>query len=336
MGPTQEDVARRANVSRALVSLVLRDAPNVSEQSREKVLRAANELGYRINAFARSLASKQVRTLGVLINDVTNPYFASVYSSFATAAESAGYDLLVAPGVRSAGKEGPLVNTLLEHRVAGLALLSPIMRTDTLREICTASPTVVIGRDVSFVDNVDVVTTDERQAAKEVIAHLTDLGHTQIAHITGGANRAAHDREAAYAAIMREYQLQPLAVPGDFTEEGGKRGAADLLRSKRPPTAVIAANDLCAVGAIGEFTRHGLSVPEEISVVGYDDSQIAGLAMVQLTSVRQSIEQFGASALSMLIERIADPDIATRANRMPTELVVRTTTAMCQPEGANT
>ena len=100
--------------------------------------------------------------------------------------------------------------------------------------------------------------------------------------------------------------------------------------------AVIAANDLCAVGAIGEFTRHGLSVPEEISVVGYDDSQIAGLAMVQLTSVRQSIEQFGASALSMLIERIADPDIATRANRMPTELVVRTTTAMCQPEGANT
>ncbi|MEI2821582.1 MAG: LacI family DNA-binding transcriptional regulator [Marmoricola sp.] len=336
MGPTQEDVARRANVSRALVSLVLRDAPNVSAQSREKVLRAANELGYRPNAFARSLASKQVHTLGVLINDVTNPYFAAVYSSFATAAEAAGYDLLVAPGVRSAGKEGPLVNTLLEHRVAGLALLSPIMRTDTLREICTASPTVVIGRDVSFVENVDVVTTDERQAAKEVIAHLTDLGHTQIAHITGGANRSAHDREAAYVSTMREHQLQPLAVPGDFTEEGGKRGAAHLLRSKQRPTAVIAANDLCAVGAIGEFSRHGLSVPEEVSVVGYDDSQIAGLAMVQLTSVRQSIEQFGASALSMLIERIADPDIATRANRMPTELVVRTTTAMCQPAGANT
>ncbi|MEZ5193174.1 MAG: LacI family DNA-binding transcriptional regulator [Nocardioides sp.] len=164
MRPTQEDVARRARVSRALVSLVMRDAPNVSERSRLKVLRAAEELGYRPNAFARSLASKQVSTIGVLINDVTNPYFGGVYASFAAAAEKAGYDLLVAPGIRSASKEVTLVNTLLEHRVAGLALLSPIMPTTQLRRITSAWPSVIVGSEVSIAD-VDVVTTDERQAA---------------------------------------------------------------------------------------------------------------------------------------------------------------------------
>ena len=134
MGPTQEDVAKKAKVSRALVSLVMRGAPNVSEQRRRRVLRAAEELGYRPNAYARSLASKRLHTIGVLINDVTNPYFGGVYSSLATAAEEAGFDLLVAPGTRSATKESALVRTLLEHRVAGLALLSPLMPTTELRQ----------------------------------------------------------------------------------------------------------------------------------------------------------------------------------------------------------
>ncbi len=106
MGPTQEDVAKKAKVSRALVSLVMRDSPNVSEQRRRRVLRAAEELGYRPNAYARSLASKRLHTIGVLINDVTNPYFGGVYSSLAAAAEAAGFDLLVAPGTRSADEGG--------------------------------------------------------------------------------------------------------------------------------------------------------------------------------------------------------------------------------------
>ena len=224
MRPTQQDVARRANVSRALVSLVLRDAPNVSERSRRKVLKAAEELGYRPNAFARSLASKQVRTIGVLINDVTNPYFGGVYASFAAAAEKAGHDLLVAPGLRSPSKEVTLVNTLLEHRVAGLALLSPIMATADLRRIAKAWPTVVVGSEVSGV-GVDVVTTDERQAMGEVLEHLTGLGHRDIVHITGGQNRAARDRATAYRQAMRDLGLTPREVPGAFTDQGGRQGA---------------------------------------------------------------------------------------------------------------
>jgi DNA-binding LacI/PurR family transcriptional regulator len=204
--PTQHSVAARAGVSRALVSLVMRDAPNVSSERRRRVLRAAEELGYRPNAFARSLASKRVHTIGVLVNDVSNPYFGSLYASLAKAASAMGYDILTAPGTRSAQKESGLINTLLEHQVAGLALLSPLLRTADLRPLISRVPTVIVGRNMSIPD-VDVVTTDEDQAARLVLTHLQALGHTDIAHISGGSNRPAMDRAAAYERTMGEFGL---------------------------------------------------------------------------------------------------------------------------------
>jgi DNA-binding LacI/PurR family transcriptional regulator len=326
VGPTQEDVAKRAKVSRALVSLVMRDSPNVSEQRRRRVLRAAEELGYRPNAFARSLASKRLHTVGVLINDVTNPYFGGVYSSLATAAEVAGFDLLVAPGTRSADKEAALVRTLLEHRVAGLALLSPLMPTKELRSLTASWPTVLIGRDAAL-PGVDVVTTDELQAARLVLAHLTELGHRNIVHITGGANRSARDRASGYRTAMRELGLEACEVAGAFSHEAGQHGARKILAMSPLPTAVVAANDLVAVGAMGVFESQGLRVPDDVSVVGYDDSQIARLDLVQLTSVCQGVDQFGSAAIQLLVDRIADPDTPRAVQRIETNLVVRRTTA---------
>lgn len=325
MGPTQEDVAAKARVSRALVSLVMRGSPNVSEQRRRRVLRAAEELGYRPNAFARSLASKRIDTIGVLINDVTNPYFGGVYSSLAAAAEKAGFDLLVAPSTRSPTKEAALVHTLLEHRVAGLALLSPLMSTAELRRLTTSWPTVLVGRDASIA-GVDVVTTDERHAARSVVEHLTSLGHRDIVHITGGNNRAAQDRSRAYRESMREHGLEPREVVGSFTHSGGQKAGHEVVDMRPLPTAVVAANDLIAVGAMGVFQSVGIRVPEDVSVVGYDDSQIAQLDLVQLTSVRQPVERFGSAAVSLLIDRIDDPGAARVVQRIETELVMRRTT----------
>jgi DNA-binding LacI/PurR family transcriptional regulator len=332
VGPTQEDVARKARVSRALVSLVMRGSPNVSEQRRRRVLRAAEELGYRPNAFARSLASKRLHTLGVLINDVTNPYFGGVYSSFAAAAEQAGFDLLVAPGTRSAEKESALVHTLLEHRVAGLALMSPMMPTKELRSLTTSWPTVLIGRDASIA-GVDVVTTDEHQAARLVLGHLTGLGHRDIVHITGGANRSAKDRARAYREVMRELGLRPREVAGAFSHEAGQEGAREILTMSPSPTAVVAANDLVAVGAMGVFESHGVHVPDDISVVGYDDSQIARLDLVQLTSVCQGVDHFGSAAIQLLVNRIDDPDTPRVVERIETTLVERRTT--CSPRSGS-
>jgi DNA-binding LacI/PurR family transcriptional regulator len=322
--PTQEDVARRANVSRALVSLVMRDAPNVSERSRRKVLKAADELGYRPNAFARSLASKRVRTIGVLVNDVTNPYFGALFASLADAATRAGYDILTAPGTRAAANETALVNTLLEHRVAGLALLSPLMRTAELRAITASSPTVVIGREVAIA-GVDVVTTDEDAAARSVLAYLYELGHRDIAHITGGSNRPAADRAAAFRRAAADFGLHPRVIRGSFTEGGGQAGARQLLKEGALPTAIVAANDLIAVGAMGIFRSAGVIVPDDLSVVGYDDSQIARLDLVQLTSVQQSIDEFGSAAIATLVRRIEDPSRDRSVKRLATRLAVRKT-----------
>ena len=328
MGPTQEDVAKKARVSRALVSLVMRGEPNVSETRRRRVLRAAEELGYRPNAYARSLASKRLHTIGVLIMDVTNPYFGGVYSSLANAAEEAGFDLLVAPGTRSAEKESALVRTLLEHRVAGLALLSPLMPTKELRILTRSWPTVLIGRDASL-SNVDVVTADEHQSARLVLDHLIGLGHRDIVHVTGGSNRSAKDRARAYRAVMAELGLEPCQIDAAFSHEAGQEAAREILELSPLPTAVIAANDLIAVGAMGVFESRGLRVPDDISVVGYDDSQIARLDLVQLTSICQGVDHYGSAAIELLVNRIDDPDRPRVVERIETTLVERRTT--CPP-----
>lgn len=323
--PRQEDVAKLAGVSRPLVSLVMRNAPNVSAESRRRVLEAARELGYRPNAFARSLASKQTRTLGVLITDATNPYFGAVYASLASAAERAGYDLLVAPGTRSPSKEVPLVNTLLEHRVAGLVLLSPLMPTRQVGRVCAGRPTVIIGREVAL-PGVDVVTTDELHTARMIVSRLVDLGHRDIVHVTGGRNRPARDRATGYRRAMTEHGLRPREVPASFSEHGGRLAGESLVQREPLPTAVIAGNDLIAVGVMGVLRSVGVRVPDDVSVVGFDDSQIAQLGLVQLTSVRQSIEQFGVAAVSLLEERLDRSRHASTIRRIPASLVERATT----------
>lgn len=325
--PTQHDVARLAGVSRPLVSLVMRNAPNVSDESRQKILEAAQQLGYRPNAFARALASKQTTTIGVLIHDVTNPYYGTVYASLSAAADRAGYDLLVAPGLRFGADEGHLIETLLEHRVAGLVLLTPLMPTRQMQRVCEGWPTVVIGRVVNA-PGIDVVTTDEAAAATAIVVRLVELGHRSVVHISGGANRPAKDRAAAVRKALAAAGLEPLEVnAGEFTEEGGRRGGAAVLAMTPAPTAVVAANDLIAVGAMGVFRSAGLRVPDDISVVGYDDSQIARLDLVQLTSVRQSTDEFGEATISLLTERIQGSRSTGQVQRIEAALVERATTA---------
>jgi DNA-binding LacI/PurR family transcriptional regulator len=198
------------------------------------------------------------------------------------------------------------------------------MRTSDLRGVCAVSPTVVVGREVSIA-GVDVVTTDEDQAALSAVSRLVELGHRRIAHISGGGNRPAKDRASALRAAVEQHGLSPIEATGAFTQRGGQVGARALLRLHRRPTAVIAANDLAAVGAIGVFRSSGLQVPDDISVIGYDDSQIAQLDLVQLTSVRQSIDRFGTAAISTLVRRIENPDLPRTIQRIGTQLVERNT-----------
>ena len=328
MRPTMDDVAQAAGVSRSLVSLVFQDSPKVAPPSRARVLEAAARLGYRPNALARSLASRQVRTFGVLLNDLSNPFFAEVYESIAAAAEVHGYDLLLGAGQRSPGHEEGVVASFLAHRVSGLILVSPRMSAPSIRELTQGLPTVVIGREVRL-PHADAITSNDEAGVRSALEHLVALGHRDIAHISGGSGAGARDRRAAYQNAMSALGLAASIriVEADFTERAGAEALRTLLELPSLPTALLAANDMVAVGAMGALAAAGMRVPDDMSVVGYDNLALADLAMISLTSVEQPLAEFGRAATDLLIERL-DGGRTRRIHRSfePT-LVVRGSTA---------
>ncbi len=332
MDPTMDDVARAAGVSRSLVSLVFQGSPKVASGSRDRVLAQAARLGYRPNALARSLASKQVRTLGVLLDDIANPFFAAVYDSLAQAAETAGYGILLGAGQRSRAREQGIVATFLDHRVAGLILVSPRMSARTVEAATRGLPTVIVGRNVRL-PHVDAVTNDEAGGIRLAIDHLVALGHRDIAHVSGGRGAGAAERKAAYESVMREHGLadRVRVIPGDFTEEAGKQAARHLLASDAVPTAVLTANDLVAVGLMARLQAAGLGVPEDVSIVGYDDLAISELSMISLTTVAQPVADFGRAATGLLVERLEDGREQREHSRFEPRLVVRGSTAPARP-----
>jgi DNA-binding LacI/PurR family transcriptional regulator len=322
-----EDVAREAGVSRARGSLVMRKRPNVSDERRRRVLAAAATLGYRPNAMARSLASRRTKTVGVILDDLRNPFFAEIAGGVEELASRLGYQLLLAAGGRQARRERAALAALLEHRVSGIILVSPRMAAGQIVAAAAEAPLVLVGRTIRGLD-ADSVLINESHGTELVLDHLVGLGHERIAHVDGGSGAGGPQRRSAYLRGMRERRLgrHALVIAGDFTEEAGFNAANELLAVGELPTAVFAANDLVAAGLLGGFDRASVDVPRDVSIVGYDNISIAHLAHVSLTTVHQPRTDMGRLALELLLDRID--------NRRPSEvrliepsLVVRSTTA---------
>ncbi len=322
-----EDVAQEAGVSRALVSLVMRAQPNVSEERRARVLEAAGRLGYRPNAMARSLASRRSRTVGVILDDLRNPFFAEIAGGIEELASELGYQVLLGAAGRQARRERTSLATLLEYRVDGVILVSPRMRTLDIAAAAAEVPVVMVGRQVRGVD-ADVVIIDENLGTQLVLEHLIGLGHEHIAHVDGGRAAGGPQRRSAFLRGMRAHRLGARAqvIAGDFTEEAGAAAARTLLAAPELPTAVFAANDMVAAGLLGGFDQAGVEVPENISIVGYDNNFIAHLAHVSLTTVDQPRTEMGRMALELLLDRL-DNRRAGVVRLVEPSLVVRSTTA---------
>ena len=325
--PTLEDVARAAGMSRALVSLVMRESPRVSAHSRQRVLDAAARLGYRPNLMARNLAARSTMTIGVLLNDLHNPWFADVADGVHDVAEARGYQLILASGRRTGVVESRALDTFLASRVDGIIVAGCRLPASRILEVAVEVPVVSVGRTIRGTP-IGNVTTDDALGARLAVDHLVALGHRRIVHIDGGKGAGAAPRRAGYKQAMRAHGLDDEihVIPGDFTEDAGAGGVHQLLRSTPLPTAIFTANDLSAVGAIDALERNDLRVPGDVSVVGFDNTSLAGLNHVALTTIDQPRVQMGATAAGILIAAIRDRDELSDCVMTP-QLVVRQTSA---------
>ena len=326
--PTIRNVAERAGVSKSLVSLVLRGSPHVSEHRRQAVQAAARELGYRPNAVARSLVEGRTHLIGALVADLHNPFYAEFLDGLQESLHGDGLRMLIGNSQWDPAFEDEAVESFLELRVDGLVLLGIAPTSETLIEATSYTPTVVVGERGIQLEGVDVVADDDELGAMLAIDHLVGLGHKRIAHIEGARTSAGRFRCEGYLEAMRKHGLAPyiMVENGECTEESGRQAARALLTREPRPTAIFAANDTVALGVLSAAGELGLRVPQDLSVVGYDNTHLAAVHHISLTSVDQPRRIMGRSAAALLSDRISDPGQPARLRQVTPSLVVRRST----------
>jgi DNA-binding LacI/PurR family transcriptional regulator len=323
--PTLETVAARAGVSKSLVSLVLRDSPKVSVASREAVLQAVAELGYRPNAAARLLAERRSRTVGVLLNDIRQPWFADMLDGLTPALHAVGKHILLGDGRIDRKMDETLTWSFLDLGVDGFVLAGTIPISQAITDVASRIPTVAVGGMDLDLPHVDVVANDNHLGGTMAVRHLLEFGHARIAHISGLPGVNGILRMQAYEDTMRAAGLGGYiqTETGDMTEEGGYQAATRLLSGAERPTAIFAANDMSCVGALSAAATLGIRVPEELSLVGFDNSALARLRVLGLTSVDGTSYAMGERAARVLLARIERPDAPGQTQLMPPRLEVR-------------
>ncbi|AZG46549.1 LacI family DNA-binding transcriptional regulator [Gordonia insulae] len=324
--PTMQDVADRVGVSKATVSLVFRKAPGVGEKTRQDVLRAADELGYRMNRAAALMTARRSHLIGVAAQ-IRNGFHAEIVESIVAAADLAGYEIVLGAVTPTHG-EAKVIETLIDFRCEGMLLIGPELDSRVIAELGERLPTVVIGRRIG-VASVDVVRTNDGRGIGGVVDHLVGLGHRRLVHVAAGPGVIAADRRTGFLRAMQRTGLvtdDAVIDAGDFTEEAGM-AAGRIILGADLPTAVVCANDRLAVGVLDVLRRAGVDVPGDVSVTGYDDSVLARLSSVDLTTVSQQPRAQADRAIKAVVGRLDGRRTERWASTLVPELVIRATTA---------
>jgi DNA-binding LacI/PurR family transcriptional regulator len=320
---TLADVAKQAGVSPALVSIVMRDAPGASQQSRQRILAVAKQLGYRVDVRARSLASLKAHVIGVLFGRAGRFHLELIDGLYA-AAEERGWDLVLSALTASRDEKHALAS-LNDFRFDALIMLGPPVAEPVL---AGSVPLVVMGWHVDHPD-VDIVRTSDEHGMAQAVGHLAGLGHRRIAHLQGGTGLVAVARRDAYVQAMRGHGLgsEIRVVQCDGEDQlDGQRGARELLDDTELPTGIVAFNDDIAAAAMSVLGQQGIDVPGDISIIGFDDSVLARGPGIDLTSIQQIPHEMAHLAVDRIIARTAGDAVPDRELVLEPELVIRSTT----------
>ncbi len=321
------DVAREAGVSYSTVSRVLNGYEFVKDETRQRVLEAAERLGYVANQQARSLAGGKTHVIGLLVPGLDNGYVGEVARGVDEEIARAEYEMVLYTTHRNEGKERSYAVKLAKGLSDGLLLVVPLVTSEYLEALREQQFPYVLIDQTDPANQSSIVDSTNWQGAYDAIRYLIELGHARIGFITGLMTLTSGvDRLEGYKAALRENQIDydpALVIPGDFTQSGGHYAAKRLLDLRQRPTAIFASNDLSAFGAMEAIRDRGLDIPGDISIIGFDDMPQASLVYPRLTTVRQPLDQMGRVAVRMLIDEIEHPRHMPRRVTLSTSLVIR-------------
>ena len=324
-------IAKRANVSTATVSRTLNQSGPVKAATARKVWRAATELNYYPNSHARALVSGRSRLIGLIVSDITNPFFPELIRTFEGLAAHKQYDLLLTSTDYDTSRMTACLRRMLERKVDGVAMMTSEMDAGLIKELARRNVPIVFMDVGQIGPRMSHVSIDYGNGVRQAVDHIVGLGHRHVAFISGPLDlHSARTRRQAFVDGLRQHEVpleRKFVREGTHTAEGGEKAMNELLALARRPTAVVCSNDWTAIGALHAIHAAGLRVPEDLSLVGFDDIPLSSYITPSLTSVRMSARDVGAAAFQALFSLIGEEHVEGDVYQVATKLVIRNSTA---------
>lgn len=325
------EIARRANVSTATVSRTLNQSGPVKAATARKVWRAVTALNYYPNSHARTLVSGRSRLIGLIVSDITNPFFPELIRTFEDLAAQKQYDLLLTSTNYDTSRMTTCLRRMLERKVDGVAMMTSEMDMSLIKELSKRSVPIVFMDVGQMGPRMSHVSIDYGNGIRQAVDHVVELGHRQIGFISGPLDlHSARTRRQSFVDGLRHHKIaleRRFVREGTHTADGGEKAMKELLKLPRIPTAVVCSNDWTAIGALHAIHAAGLSVPEDVSLVGFDDIPLASYTTPALTTVRMSASDVGSTAFQALFSLIGEQHLEGDVYQVPTRLVARQSTA---------